>query len=102
MRHPHDDGTLAGSGRVCSAGRSREVPSTEPAGDLGGTTSVPKARAEGSLKYTFSGGYAENPDLGFREKLKKGDRGSSVCTHGAIHRKGEGHPGRRLPSSRRF
>src|SRR4051812_18041802 len=31
MRHPHDAGTLAGSGSVRSAGQSSGVPSTEPA-----------------------------------------------------------------------
>src|SRR5262249_15031630 len=62
MRHPHDAGTQADSRRVRSAGQSWEVRSTEQATHLSGTASAPSARTKQALEYTFSGGYANNPD----------------------------------------
>jgi hypothetical protein len=64
MRHPHYARTLAGYGRVNSAGQSLEVQSTEQAKCLGGMPSTASALTEQGPEYTFSGGYAKNPHLG--------------------------------------
>jgi hypothetical protein len=61
MRHPHYARTLAGCGRVSSAGQSLEVRWTEQAKCLGGTSFAPSTMTEQGLEYTFSGGYAKNP-----------------------------------------
>ena len=62
MRHPHYASTPADSGQTGSARQSLgrpidqagQVPQRDP--------STPSAMTESRLEYTFSGGYAENPD----------------------------------------